>query len=77
MITTRVSTRGRITVPRAVCERLGVKPGDRLRFREVGRAVLIEKDEGPVDETFDPLGDPFAAFTEWASPEDEEAWKDL
>jgi hypothetical protein len=25
----------------------------------------------------DDWGDPFAAFTEWASPEEDEAWKDL
>jgi hypothetical protein len=35
--------------------------------------------EGEADLSFDDddWGDPFAAFTEWASPEDDEAWKDL
>ncbi|HJW79883.1 MAG TPA: hypothetical protein VJ526_15150 [Beijerinckiaceae bacterium] len=35
--------------------------------------------EGEADRSLDDddSGDPFAAFTEWASPEEDEAWKDL
>ena len=34
--------------------------------------------EDEADLSFDDdWGNPFAAFTEWASPEEDEAWKDL
>jgi bifunctional DNA-binding transcriptional regulator/antitoxin component of YhaV-PrlF toxin-antitoxin module len=59
-----------------VRERLGVKPGDTVRFRESEQGVVIEKVEDLVlsDEWG---GDPFAAFTEWNTLEEDEAWKDL
>jgi hypothetical protein len=30
-----------------------------------------------MDDTVDENGDPFVAFHEWESPEEDEAWKDL
>ena len=35
------------------------------------------EDETDLSVDDDDRGDPFAAFTEWASPEEDEAWKDL
>ncbi|HKH35166.1 MAG TPA: hypothetical protein VKA80_13575 [Beijerinckiaceae bacterium] len=36
------------------------------------------RQENEADLSFDDdWGDPFVTFTEWASPEEEEAWKDL
>jgi hypothetical protein len=35
------------------------------------------EDEADLSFDGDDWGDPFAAFTEWGSPEEDEAWKDL
>ncbi|MEZ3115325.1 AbrB/MazE/SpoVT family DNA-binding domain-containing protein [Halobaculum sp. MBLA0147] len=40
---TRVSTDGRTTIPRGIRERLGVEPGDRVRWSVDGGAVTVEK----------------------------------
>jgi AbrB family looped-hinge helix DNA binding protein len=67
----KLSAGGRITLPRAVRERLKISPGDRLRFLVDYRGVRIEKRVGGrVDE-------PFATFLEWSSETDEEAFADL
>lgn len=56
-------------LPRAVRERLGVKPGDTLRYRLTEAGVLIDK--APE------AGNPFAVFSEWASEADDKAYADL
>ena len=47
---TRVSERGQITIPKAVRERLGIKPGQELEVREQDGAIVAYKTE-----TTDPL----------------------
>lgn len=37
----RVTSKGQVTIPRAIREALGIKPGDRVRFRR-GRTGKIE-----------------------------------
>lgn len=45
---TRVSEKGQITVPKALRERLGIRPGDELEvIDEAGRIVLAK---APVDD---------------------------
>ncbi len=57
-------------IPREVREKLDLAPGDTLVYRYTNDGVLIEKAQGVED-------DPFATFTEWASPEDDEAFSSL
>jgi antitoxin PrlF len=57
-------------IPRAVRERLRLKPGDRLRYRFTENGVLIDKAPMEAD-------DPFAAFSEWAGDADEKAYGKL
>lgn len=65
----KVSTKSQTVIPRQVRDRLGLKPGDMLRYRITDQGVFIEKAiEGD---------DPFASFTEWASDADEKAYADL
>jgi AbrB family looped-hinge helix DNA binding protein len=75
-VTAKVSSRAQIVLPKEVREKLGVRPGDTIRYRQTDQGIIVEKLEelyvGDAD-----WGDPFAAFTEWASPEEDEAWKDL
>jgi AbrB family looped-hinge helix DNA binding protein len=66
-----LSNQGRLVVPRAVRARLGLKPGDKVRFIERDGAFLIERISVPAGD------DPFAGFSEWASVADDEAFRDL
>ena len=70
VITSKLSMTSETVIPPEVRERLGVKPGDTLRYVITDRGVLLLPGGAEED-------DPFVAFTEWASPEDEEAFKDL
>lgn len=67
----KLSSKAQTVVPREIRERLGLKPGDTVRYRVTEAGVLIEKARSEPDE------DPFATFTEWASPEDDLAFAEL
>jgi antitoxin PrlF len=67
----KVSVKSQTVIPREVRERLGLKPGDTLRHRVTEDGVLLDKT--PSNEA----DDPFAAFSEWSSEADEEAYRDL
>ena len=41
MISTRVSSKGQITLPKKICQALQVKPGDRVCFEIGDKAVLV------------------------------------
>ena len=69
--TARVSTKAQLVLPKRVREKLGVGPGDLVRFVERDGAIVIER--------MDPewVEDPFALFDEWSSPEDTKAYAKL
>lgn len=67
----KVSVKSQTVLPRAVRERLGVKPGDTLRFQLTNEGVLLDKAPAELAD------DPFASFTEWSSEADERAYSDL
>lgn len=64
----RISVKSETVIPREVRQRLGLKPGDTLRYRLTEDGVLLDK--APVNET----DDPFAAFSEWSGEADEKAY---
>jgi len=70
----RVSNKGQITIPKEIRETIGVEPGDMIAY-EVDRGGVVLKRVGPFDAAF------HAALSqtldEWATPEDEEAFRDL
>lgn len=67
----KVSGKSRTVIPREVSDRLGLKPGDTLRYRFSRDGVLLDKaPAGDID-------DPFAAFSEWPGAADEKAYADL
>jgi AbrB family looped-hinge helix DNA binding protein len=39
----RVTTKGQVTVPKEVRDRLGIRPGDEIEFSEEGRGYLVRK----------------------------------
>ena len=69
MIVSKISVKSQTVIPREVRDLLGLKPGDQLRYRITADGVVIDRAE--------PSDDPFAAFSEWATQEDAEAYRDL
>lgn len=74
MLTSRLSSKGQVTLPKQVRKTLGAQPGD---------VIVYEVEEGTVQiRRLDPLDAAFHAalsstLEEWATPEDEEAFRDL
>jgi bifunctional DNA-binding transcriptional regulator/antitoxin component of YhaV-PrlF toxin-antitoxin module len=68
--TSKLTSKAQTVVPRAIRERLGLRPGDTVRYRITKTGVLIDKRPDAED-------DPFVEFVEWAGAEDEKAFKDL
>ena len=66
----KLTSKAQTVVPREIRDRLGLKPGDTVRYRITEAGVVIEKAERLED-------DPFTAFTEWADELDERAFKHL
>ena len=50
-----VTTKGQVTIPLEIRNRLGVKPGDRIRFRELEAGVVIDRQENSVEAPFGAL----------------------
>jgi antitoxin PrlF len=66
----KVSVKSQTVIPRQVREKLGLKPGDTLRYRVTDEGILLDKAAETVE-------DPFAAFSEWTSEADEKAYDGL
>ena len=67
----KVSVKSQTVLPRAVREKLGVRPGDTLRYRLTKEGVLLDK-SSPAE-----ADDSFGAFSEWSSAADDKAYDDL
>jgi antitoxin PrlF len=70
-ILSKVSIKSQTVIPAPVRKRLGIRVGDNLRYRITPDGVIIDRAPTTGD------GDPFVAFHEWATAEEDEAWKDL
>jgi antitoxin PrlF len=72
--TSTMSSKGQITVPKEIRERLGARPGDTMIYEVLNDVVTLKRLE-PFDAAF------HAALTgtldEWSTPEDEAAFDDL
>jgi antitoxin PrlF len=67
----KVTVKSQTVLPLEVRKRLGVAPGDRLRYLIDRKGVRIEKAEASDGD------DPFASFAEWSSKADDEAYANL
>lgn len=74
MLVSKVSSKGQVTIPKAVRDRLRARPGDFIEYDIQDTVVVVRRVE-PFDREFHAaLSD---TLTEWSSPEDEKAFRDL
>jgi AbrB family looped-hinge helix DNA binding protein len=73
-LTSRISGKGQVTIPKKVRDTLGAEPGDLIVYEVKGNVVTLKR-VGPFDAAY------HAALSqtldEWASAEDEKAFRDL
>jgi antitoxin PrlF len=74
MQTSKLSGRGQVTLPGEIRKAAGLGPGD-LVACEVRDGVILLKRLEPLDAEFHHALS--GTLDEWASPEDEEAFRDL
>ena len=74
MQTSKVSSKAQITLPRKVREALGAKTGDVILYEVEGDTVKLKRLE-PFDAAFHRALS--STLDEWATDEDEEAFRDL
>jgi AbrB family looped-hinge helix DNA binding protein len=74
MPVSKLSSKGRVTIPKQVRERLGVQPGDLISYEMEGDVVTIRRSE-PFDVAFHSAAS--VTLDEWTTKEDEEAFRDL
>lgn len=69
----RLTANDRTTLPKAIRAAAGLRDGDVLAFSVEGDRVVLRKVSG--EDAY--LRGVSATLSEWASPEDEAAWRDL
>lgn len=70
----RLSSKGQVTIPSEVRERLALEPGDTVLYDVEEDRVLLRRAE-PFDLAYHAAVS--ETLEEWASEEDEEAFRDL
>ena len=70
----KISARGQTTIPKSIREAAGLYVGDTLAFETDGEQVVVRKVPWGRDGHLQGLSE---TMSEWASAEDEEAWRDL
>ena len=74
MITSKVTSKGQVTIPKEVREALHVHPGDELAYEIQGTTVLVRRVQ-PFDRVWHESV--ASQLEEWNAPENDEAWSDL
>ena len=70
----KITARGRITIPKSIREAAGLHEGDDIAFEFEGDRLMLRKVVPGRDKYLHGVGE---LMSEWLSPEDEEAWRDL
>lgn len=69
MIQSRITSKAQTTIPAPVRKALGLREGDLVAYRiEEGRVIMTRAE---------PVEDPFATFSEWASQADRDGYADF
>ncbi len=74
METSRITSKGRVTIPHALRRAADLKTGDKLVFRLDGDRIVVSKLKTTKDFYLDSVS---SNLEEWLSDEDEEAWSNL
>ena len=70
----RITARGQTSIPKRIREGAGLVEGDVVAFEIEGDHLIVRKVARGRDEYLQGFS---ATVSEWASPEDEDAWRDL
>ena len=74
METSKLSSKGQVTLPREVRKAIGAKSGDIIAYEIEGKIVRLKRVESVDAEFHVALAD---TLDEWSSNADEEAFRDL
>ena len=70
----KITARGQTTIPKTIREAANLHEGDVIAFEFEDDRLVVHKVVPGRDEYLHGLGE---VMSEWLSPEDEEAWRDL
>lgn len=70
----KITARGQTTIPKKICDAANLHEGDVIAFDVEGDRVIVRKVVGGQNDYLRGLSE---SMGEWASPEDEAAWRDL
>ena len=71
----RVTAKGQATIPKCIREAAHIREGDMLAFDlDSNNRIIIRRIEPTIDSELLALQE---TLSEWNSPEDDEAWRDL
>ncbi|MYK40338.1 MAG: AbrB/MazE/SpoVT family DNA-binding domain-containing protein [Gemmatimonadetes bacterium] len=70
----KITSRGQTTIPKRIREAANLREGDVIAFEIEGSHLVVHKVTPGGDDYLQGLSE---VMSEWASPEDEEAWRDL
>lgn len=71
ILLSKLTSKAQTVIPREIRARLGLKPGDVVRYRLTDAGIMIDKLPQQSD------ADALAAFSEWTSAADDEAYAGL
>lgn len=52
MLSSSVTTKGQVTIPIELREKLGIKPGDRVGFVDEGGRIVLQRQETAIEAIF-------------------------
>lgn len=70
----KITSRGQTTIPKKIREAANLLEGDMIAFQVEADHVVVRKVISAEDDYLKGLSQ---VLSEWVSPEDEEAWRDL
>ncbi len=74
MEVSRITARGQTTIPKRIRDEMGLRDSDVISFEVQDDHLIVRKVTRAQDDYLQGLS---ATLSEWASPEDEDAWRDL
>ena len=70
----KITARGQTTIPKRIRDEFGLNDSDVISFEVEDDHLIVRKVTRAQDDYLQGVS---ATLSEWASPEDEDAWRDL